>query len=87
MALVADTELRKQIAQRVQAALDRHQPSKYRVMVNPDAIAKDDDWYEIVVESENDARDRDFYDALANAEADLQDHDGQNYLLVPAFGD
>ena len=87
MTIVEDAALRQQIADRVQAALDRYQPRKYRVAVNPQAIAKDEDWYQIVVESENDARDRDFYDALANAEADLQDEDGQNYLLVPAFAD
>jgi hypothetical protein len=79
--------LRDEISNRVQAALDRHQPRRYRVAVDHDAILEDDGWYHVVVVSENDERDRDFYDALAEAEAELQDQNGHQFLLVPAIAD
>lgn len=85
MNVVVDSTIRERIVTEVQAALDRYQPRKYRVSVNPDAILQDEDWYHVVVVSPNDVRDRDFYDALAQAEADLQDDQGQKYLLVPAI--
>ena len=79
--------LREEISARVQAALDRHQPRRYRVSVDHDAVMEDDGWYHVVVVSDNDARDRDFYDALAEAEAELQDQNGHQFLLVPAIAD
>jgi hypothetical protein len=83
-----DISMRSRIARRVQAALDRHQPRKYRVTVDEDAILEEDGWYHIVVQSENDERDRDFYDALAEAEGELNDGtDANQFLLVPAIGD
>ena len=84
---LAEPPERDRIAEKVQEALDRHQPRKYRVTVNAGAIYLRDDWYHILVESPDDVRDRDFYDALAEAEADLEDEDGHPFLLVPAFGD
>ncbi len=85
---IVDTSLRGEIARRVQDALDRYQPRRYRVAVDPDAILQDDEWYHVVVTSPEDVRDRDFYDALATAESDLNDeNDGHQYLLVPAIAD
>jgi hypothetical protein len=85
---LVETKLRSQIAQQAQAALDRHQPRKYRITVNEDAILEEDGWYQVLVESKNDERDRDFYDALAEAEAELNDATGdKQFLLVPAIGD
>lgn len=85
MTLVAANE-REQIAQKVQEALDRHQPRNYRISVNKQAIYKEDDWYHIVVVTPDDVRDRDFYDALAEAELELNEKSaGQEYLLVPAI--
>ena len=81
-----EKNLRECIARLVQEALDRHQPRKYRVEVDRNAIMEDDQWYHVVVKSEGDARDRDYYDALVNAEEDLRNReDGHEYLLVPAF--
>ena len=85
--LVADPNIRDEVANRAQTALDAHQPRRYRITVNRAAILEDDDWYHIVVQTPDDVRDRDFYDALAEAEADLQDEQGHQYLLVPAIGD
>jgi hypothetical protein len=83
-----DDATRSKIAQQVQRALDNHQPHKYRVTVDEDAILEEDGWYHVVVQSENDKRDRDFYDALADAEEELNDGKQQNqFLLVPAIGD
>jgi hypothetical protein len=87
MQTVADVQKRQRIAEQAQHALDRHQPRKYRISVNPNAILEEDGWYTIVVTTENDQRDRDFYDALAEAEAELQDEQGNQYLLVPVVGD
>ena len=84
---LAEPQKRREIATMAQDALDRHQPRKYRVTVNAEAIYLSDDWYHILVETPDDVRDRDFYDALAEAEAELQDDAGHPYLLVPAFGD
>jgi len=79
---------KEQIEKRVQEALDRYQPRKYRVQVDPDGILEDEEWYQVVVKSPDDVRDRDFYDALANAESDLNDKsDGHQFLLVPAIAD
>ncbi len=87
MTVVADQKLRQSIAQMAQGALDRHQPRRYRINVDSEAILEDDGWYHIVVQTPEDVRDRDFYDALADAEAELQDDQGHQYLLVPALGD
>jgi hypothetical protein len=76
-----------QTDQLAQDALDWHQPRRYRISVNQDAVLEDDGWYHIVVETPDDVRDRDFYDALAEAEAERQDIQGHQYLLVPAIGD
>lgn len=85
---LVDSTLRSQIAQKVQAALDHHQPRRYRIVVNQGAILEEDGWYHVVVETANDERDRDFYDAVAEAEAELNDASQDNqYLLVPAIGD
>jgi hypothetical protein len=85
---IVEPELRSQIAERVEKALNQHQPRKYRVTVDVDAILRDDDWYHVVVKSPGDIRDRDFYDALASAESDLNDqNDGHQYLLVPAIAE
>jgi len=85
---IVDPPIREQVAQRVQEALNRHQPRKYQVAVDTDAILEDDEWYHVVVKSPGDVRDRDFYDALASAEADLNDlNDGHQYLLVPAVAE
>jgi hypothetical protein len=87
MTLVTDANVSGTVADLAQAALDLHQPRRYRITVNRDAILEDDGWYHIVVLTPADVRDRDFYDALAEAEADLQDQQGHQYLLVPAIGD
>jgi len=87
MNLVSDGKKRKEIADTVQAALNHHQPRKYRITVDADAIMEEDDWYHIVVTTPSDRRDSDFYDALAEAEAELQDGNGHQYLLVPAIAD
>ena len=88
MTIVNDMKIRNSVAQAAQRALDNHQPRKYRITVNEDAILEEDGWYHIVVTTPNDMRDRDFYDALAQAEAELQDQaGGHQYLLVPAVGD
>jgi len=87
MEVVADEKTRARVADEAQKALDRHQPRKYKISVDRDAILKDDGWYHIVVTTPNDVRDRDFYDALAEAEAELQDEEGHQYLLVPAIGE
>ena len=85
---VVDSRLRPQIAQKVQTALDHHQPRRYRILVKEDAILEDDGWYHVVVETTNDERDRDFYDAVAEAEAELNDStNDKQYLIVPAIGD
>jgi hypothetical protein len=85
---LVDAQTREQIARQVQEALDRYQPRKYRVEVDPDAILEDGEWYHVVVKSPGDVRDRDFYDALAKAEVDLNDQlDGHEFLLVPAIAD
>jgi hypothetical protein len=85
--IIADPQRRQEIAAKAQEALDRHQPRKYRVTVNRDAIYLNDEWYHVLVETPDDVRDRDFYDALAEAEAELQDEQGHPYLLVPAIVD
>jgi hypothetical protein len=79
--------LRDEVARKVQNALDKHQPRKYRVEVDKDAILQESGWFHVVVKTENDRRDRDFYDALAEAEADLNDDSEQQdqFLLVPAI--
>lgn len=83
-----DSKIRGDIAKKVQAVLDRHQPRDYRVMVDANGIVEDDGWLHVVVTSENDRRDRDFYDALVSAEEELNDRlDGQQFLLVPAIAD
>jgi len=87
MQVIADDETRKRVSDQAQAALDRHQPAKYHISVDRDAIVQDGDWYHIVVTTPNDVRDRDFYYALADAEAELQDEAGHQYLLVPALVD
>jgi hypothetical protein len=87
MKKLADSKTRKKIAKLAQEALDRHQPRKYRVSVDPSAILEDDGWYHILVTTPNDVRDRDFYDALAEAEGELQDGNGHQYLLVPVIAD
>jgi hypothetical protein len=85
---LVDTTMRSQIAQRVQAALDHHQPRRYRIVVNEGAILEEDGWYQVVVQTANDERDRDFYDAVAEAEAELNDASkDKQFLLVPAIGD
>lgn len=85
---IVEPTVREQIAQRVQDSLNRHQPRKYRVEVDANAILEDDEWYHVVVKSPEDVRDRDFYDALASAESDLNEqNDGHQYLLVPAIAD
>jgi hypothetical protein len=88
MTVIEPANLRVQIAEQVQAALDRHQPRKYRVVVDSDAILEDEGWYHVVVKSIGDVRDRDFYDAIARAESDLNEaNNGHQYLLVPAIAD
>jgi len=87
MTLISDDRLRQEIASLAQQALDRHQPRKYRISVNKDAILEEGGWYHVVATTPNDVRDRDFYDALAQAEGELQDEQGKQYLLVPAVGD
>ena len=87
MTLVTDSQRRRAIATQAQGALDHHQPRRYPIRVNSDAIFEDDGWLTIVVETPGDVRDRDFYDALAEAEAELQDEQGNQYLLVPGLGD
>ena len=82
-----DSKTRKKIAKLAQDALDRHQPRKYRVSVDPKGILEDDGWYHILVTSPNDVRDRDFYDALVEAEEELQNGNGHQYLLVPVIAD
>jgi hypothetical protein len=85
---LVDTMLRSQIAQKVQAALDRHQPRHYRIVVDENAILEEDGWYQVVVQTDNDQRDRDFYDAVAETEAELNDASkDKQFLLVPAIGD
>ena len=87
MTLVNPTA-RAEVLRRVQAALDRYQPRKYRIEVDPDGILEDNAWYHIVVKSPDDVRDRDFYDALGSAETDLNEqNDGHQYLLVPAIAE
>lgn len=87
MTVVNDVETRNKVAQAAQIALDHHQPRKYRISVDKDAILEDAGWYHVVVTTPNDVRDRDFYDALAEAEAELQDEKGHQYLLVPVVGE
>ncbi len=87
MEVVADPALRRQIADSAQQALDRHQPQRYRIVVDQNAILEEDDWYHIVVNTEDDVRDREFYEAIAEAEAELQDRDDHQYLLVPAVAE
>lgn len=80
---------RGQLVQQAQLALDNHQPRRYRVTVNPEAVLEDEGWFHIVVQTENDRRDRDFYDAVAEAEAELNEAEGNQhqFLLVPAIAD
>jgi hypothetical protein len=87
MQVVKDCKLRKKLGDLAQTALDHHQPDKYRITVDRNAILKNDDMYHIVVVTENDVRDRDFYHALADAEAELEEKQKRNILLVPAIGD
>jgi hypothetical protein len=77
----------QRITRIVQAALDRRQPSGYRIEVQPDGVLQEDDWYHVVVRSNQDVRTYDFYDVLAETEAELQDEQKINVLLVPAVGD
>jgi hypothetical protein len=85
---IVDQITRAEIAHQVQQTLDRYQPKAYRVIVDPDGIVEDDEWYHVVVKSSNDVRDRDFYDSIANAEYELNDKlDGHQFLLVPAIAD
>ncbi len=71
----------------VQEALDRHQPAGYRIEVLPDAVMRQDDWYQVIVKSDQDVRSYDFYNVLAETEAELQDTQSIQVLLVPAVGD
>ena len=89
MTYVTDTIKRNEIAQKIQQALDRRQPTNYRIIVDEEAITEDSDWYQIVVRTENDVRDNDFYFTLAEVEQELHDADpnGREYLLVPALTD
>ena len=80
-----DPKRKLEIIELAQAALDRHQPRRYRVSVDPDGIYDDDGWTYIVVVSENDQRDRDFYDSLEEAEEEILTEDGPQYLLVPTI--
>ncbi len=86
MHAINDIETRQKVAATAQQALDRHQPRRYHISVNTEAILEDEGWYHVVVTTPGDVRDRDFYDALAEAEAELQDQQGYQYLLVPAVG-
>jgi phage baseplate assembly protein W len=87
MKTIADSKTRKQIAKAAQKALDRHQPRKYVISVDPNNILEEDGWYHVLVTTPNDVRDWEFYDALAQAEAELQDQNGHQYLLVPVIAD
>lgn len=69
-----------------QAALDRRQPTTYRIEVVPQAVLQEDEWYQVIVQSDNDVRAYEFYDVLAQAEAELQDEQDLHVLLVPASG-
>jgi hypothetical protein len=84
---IADSKTRKKIAKLAQEALDRHQPRKYRVSVDPKTILEEDGWFHILVTTPNDVRDRDFYDTLAEAEEELSENNGHQYLLVPVIAD
>ena len=87
MTLVADASERKRIAELAQRALDRHQPSGYRIVADPQSVVQDDEWYQVLVTTPGDVRTYAFYDMLAEAEAELQDEQGLKILLVPVAGD
>jgi len=86
MTAVTDAAEVTRITKLVQQALDRRQPTGYRVEVEPGAVLQDDGWYHVVVRAENDVRTYDFYNVLAEAEAELQDEAKHRILLVPTIG-
>ncbi|HYO09389.1 MAG TPA: hypothetical protein VER17_10490 [Tepidisphaeraceae bacterium] len=87
MTLLSDVAERQRIASLAQRALDKRQPSQYRVDVDSDNVLHEDDWYQVLVKTPGDVRTYEFYDVLANAEAELQDEQGLQILLVPVVGD
>lgn len=83
---VLDPVERDKIVNLAKKYLDRHQPTDYRLVIVPDAIQRDDDWYYVVVEpSRNDIRSYDYSARLAEAELELQERENVNVLLVPAL--
>jgi hypothetical protein len=77
---------RKRIVNLVKKYLAPRQPSDWSLVVRPDAIEHDGDWYCVLVgPSREDARSYEYYGRLAEAEIDLRDKEHLNILLVPVL--
>jgi len=87
MTLITNPTEKDRITRLVQDALDRRQPSGYRLEVQPEGVLQEGDWYHVIVQSTQDVRNYDFYNVLAETEAELQEAQGLNVLLVPAVGE
>jgi hypothetical protein len=87
MTAVTDPAEVQRITSQVQRALDKRQPTGYRVEVEPDGVLQEDGSYRVIVRSDRDVRSYDFYNVLAESEAELQDDAGLDVVLVPAVGD
>ncbi len=76
------------IARLVQAYLDRHQASDYRLNVVTNGIERRKDWwYVTVLPDRNGVQAYDYSNRLTLAEEELQDNESLKVLLVPTIVD
>lgn len=79
---------RDEIVRLAEEHLRRHQPTGYRLQVDPDGVMEEDDWTYVVVKPDrNDVRSYDYSSRLAEAEQDMEDAGHPKILLVPVLPD
>jgi hypothetical protein len=82
----ADRRRRGEIATLAQFYLDRHQPTKYRINVVPDAIVlRGDTWLVVAEPSTADAPGHDFINRITEASMELEDKEKLSLFLVPVI--
>jgi hypothetical protein len=82
--LLQDKAKIRKIVETVEKYLEPHQPADYRLVVSPNGIQEEDDWFYVVVEPDrDDVRSYDISHRLVEAESDIEKHTELKILLVP----
>ena len=81
-----DAAQRNRIVSIAEKYLAAHQPTDYRLVVDPEAVVRRDDWWYVVVTTKpEDSGGYDFISRLSAAEGDLEKREKINVLMVPVL--